>query len=118
SREAITQAIREHDISLDADMLEIVDPELDFLRPDYARQFYELRQRKGISLQDAELRVHDLNHFGMMMVASGRAEGIVSGINFSYPEVIRPALQILGLAPGAHRTAGMYVMLHRPRGLI
>jgi len=117
-RADILAALEQHDIGLDPAALEIVDPSLDPDRTAYAQSFYELRKRKGVTLKDAAIRIQDPNHFGMMMVAAGRADGIVSGINLAYPEVIRPALQILGLAPGARRTAGMYVMLHRPRGLI
>jgi malate dehydrogenase (oxaloacetate-decarboxylating)(NADP+) len=57
-------------------------------------------------------------HFGMMMVAQGRAEGIVAGIDSHYRDVIRPAIQILGLAEGVKRTAGMYMVLHRQRGIL
>src|SRR5262249_24102553 len=42
---------------------------------------------------------------------TGDADGVVSGINSSYPETIRPALQIIGLRPGVKRAAGMYMML-------
>jgi malate dehydrogenase (oxaloacetate-decarboxylating)(NADP+) len=48
-----------------------------------------------------------------MMVESGDADGLVSGVNYSYPETIRPALQIIGLAKGVRRVAGMYLMLHK-----
>jgi malate dehydrogenase (oxaloacetate-decarboxylating)(NADP+) len=47
----------------------------------------------------------------MMMVDAGDADGIVSGINASYPDTIRPALQIIGLRAGVRRAAGMYMML-------
>ena len=53
------------------------------------------------------------NYFGAMMVESGDADGLVSGVNYSYPETIRPALQIIGLAKGVRRVAGMYLMLHK-----
>jgi len=118
NRDEILAAIDEHDVGLDPSRVDIVDPATDEQRSTYAEHYYDRRKRKGITFEDASMRMLDRRHFGMMMVAEGRADGIVSGINLSYPEVVRPALQILGLAPGARRTAGMYVMLHRPRGLI
>ena len=53
------------------------------------------------------------NFFGAMMVEQGQADGMVSGVRYSYPDTIRPALQIIGLVPGVRRVAGMYLMLHR-----
>jgi phosphotransacetylase len=49
--------------------------------------------------------------FGMMMVDQGDADGIVSGINATYPDTIRPALQIIGLRAGVRRAAGMDMLL-------
>ena len=62
--------------------------------------------------------MRERNHFGMMMVLGGRADGMVSGINAHYPDVIRPALQIGGLRDGQRRTAGMYMVLHKQRGIL
>ncbi len=116
--DAIRQVVAKHDIELDLDRIELVDPLLDAHRAEYVTRYYERRQRKGIDRKEAEQRMRERNHFGMMMVLGGRADGIVSGINAHYPDVIRPALQILGLAPGARRTAGMYMVLHHHRGLL
>jgi malate dehydrogenase (oxaloacetate-decarboxylating)(NADP+) len=45
------------------------------------------------------------------MVHLGDADGCVSGLTSSYPETIRPALQIIGVKPPYKRAAGMYMML-------
>jgi malate dehydrogenase (oxaloacetate-decarboxylating)(NADP+) len=118
SPQDIRNAVDDHDIDLDLHGVDIVDPLEDEQLGTYIERFYERRQRKGLDLKEAEQRMHDHNHFGMMMVAEGRVDGVVSGINFHYPDVIRPALQIIGLAPGVQRTAGMYMMLHHQRGLL
>jgi malate dehydrogenase (oxaloacetate-decarboxylating)(NADP+) len=57
--------------------------------------------------------MRERNHFGMMMVAERRVDGIVSGVSLSYPDVVRPALQVVGMRPGASKIAGMYLMLHK-----
>ena len=49
--------------------------------------------------------------FGMMMVDAGDADGVVTGLTSTYPDTIRPALQIIGLRTGVRRAAGMYMML-------
>ncbi|MCA9649469.1 MAG: NADP-dependent malic enzyme [Myxococcales bacterium] len=118
SPERIRQLVAEHEIDLDLSAVELVDPTTDSCLADYVEHYYAARQRKGIDRKEADRRMRWRNHFGMMMVLRGRAEGIVSGINAHYPEVIRPALQILGLAPGVRRTAGMYLVLHHQRGML
>ncbi len=81
----------------------------------YISAFFELRQRKGITLNRARNLMRDNNYFGPMMVYMGDADAYVSGITHNYPEIIRPALQIVGTTPGIHKVAGMYVMIARDK---
>jgi malate dehydrogenase (oxaloacetate-decarboxylating)(NADP+) len=111
--DAIAQTIAEHDINLTPDEFEVVNPLTDRRHAEYARLFHEKRRRKGVDSTLAKYLLERPNYFGMMMVQHGDADGIVSGLNYSYPQTIRPALQIIGLAPGVRRTAGMYLMLHK-----
>ncbi len=89
----------------------IVNPE-DYSRLEaYARAYFELRHRKGISLPAARNMVRDPNIFGPMMVKMGEADAFVSGLTYDYPDVIRPALQIHHTRPGAELAAGLYIMI-------
>jgi malate dehydrogenase (oxaloacetate-decarboxylating)(NADP+) len=98
------------DLGLTADF-RIVNPrEFDRLE-EYARAYYERRQRKGITYAQAISRVQQRNVFGPMMVALGEAEAFVSGLTYEYPEVIRPALQIFHTRAAAGRAAGAYLMI-------
>ena len=45
-----------------------------------------------------------------MLVDSGEADGMISGLSRNYPDTIRPALQIIGTEPGVSKIAGMYIM--------
>jgi len=90
---------------------EIVDPNHFDRIEAYAQAYYELRQRKGVVLQDARKRVCEPNVFGPMMVAMGEADAFVSGLTYDYPEVIRPALQIHHTYPGVKLAAGVYIMI-------
>jgi malate dehydrogenase (oxaloacetate-decarboxylating)(NADP+) len=56
-------------------------------------------------------------YFAMMMVEQGDADGVLSGVSQPYPVTIRPGLEVIGLAEGKRRVAGMYMMLHR-RGIL
>ncbi len=77
----------------------------------YAQRLYELRNRKGMTLGMAQNLVEKSNHYATLMVECGDAEGVVTGLTLNYPESIRPALQILGMAPGARVAVGMYMMV-------
>jgi malate dehydrogenase (oxaloacetate-decarboxylating)(NADP+) len=90
---------------------QVVDPN-NFKRADeYAKAYYELRNRKGVVIQDAAKRVREPNILGPMMVAMGEADAFVSGLTYDYPEVIRPALQIHHTRADARRAAGVYIMI-------
>jgi malate dehydrogenase (oxaloacetate-decarboxylating)(NADP+) len=106
--EVVTQKIKV--LGLDC-CPQIVDP-YHFERADeYARGYYELRQRKGVVIQDAAKRIREPNILGPMMVAMGDADAFVSGLTYDYPEVIRPALQIHHTRADARRAAGVYIMI-------
>jgi len=90
---------------------DIVHPRLYKDLEKYAKAYYELRNRKGITINDAAKKVRDPNVFGSMMVKLGDADAFVSGLTYDYPEVIRPSLQIHHTAKGATRAAGVYIMI-------
>jgi malate dehydrogenase (oxaloacetate-decarboxylating)(NADP+) len=50
-----------------------------------------------------------------MMVRMGHADGLVGGLSSSYSDTIRPALQVIGKAPGATVASGVYIMLFKGR---
>ncbi|HEV7784134.1 MAG TPA: phosphate acyltransferase, partial [Thermoanaerobaculia bacterium] len=64
---------------------------------------------------DARKRMRLRNYFGTMMVEMGDADGLISGLTQSYPDTIRPALQIVGTRPGVHRVSGAYVLILQDR---
>jgi malate dehydrogenase (oxaloacetate-decarboxylating)(NADP+) len=95
--------------------LTVVDPAASDRLDEYARSYFELRQRKGLTLEQARRRILHPNVFGPMMVRMGDADAFVSGLTFTYADVIRPALQIFHTRPGARRTAGLYLMIVEER---
>jgi malate dehydrogenase (oxaloacetate-decarboxylating)(NADP+) len=109
----IREMLRKQDIDLPADSFDIVDPRSDPAAEGYATRLHRQRERKGVSAELARELMRKRNHFGMMMVAERRVDGIVTGLNFAYSDTVRPALQIIGLRPQVRRIAGMYLMLHK-----
>ncbi len=77
----------------------------------YCQTLFEQRQRKGMTLSRARTLMRQQGYFGPMMVQLGHADAYVSGLIHDYPEVIRPALEIIGTSPDVHKVAGMYIMI-------
>jgi malate dehydrogenase (oxaloacetate-decarboxylating)(NADP+) len=98
-------------LDLDLTGAEIVDVETSQKFDEYVSKFYDLRKRKGITQADARNIMHIAVNYGMMMVHSGEADGLVAGLTQSYPETIRPALQIIKSRPGISTIAGLYVLV-------
>jgi malate dehydrogenase (oxaloacetate-decarboxylating)(NADP+) len=97
--------------------IEIVDPAKSRKLEEYSDAFYAQRQRKGISREEANELMKSPNYFGCMMVNLEDADGIVSGLTQSYPETIRPALQIIGMRSDVNRVAGLHLLLTREAGM-
>jgi malate dehydrogenase (oxaloacetate-decarboxylating)(NADP+) len=111
-------AIRERAASLgvEVDRFEIVAM-AEESRAKYADELYALRQRSGVTPVKARRLIADPAYFGVMMVNAGEADGLVCGLNRSYPDTIRPALEVIGLRRGISRTAGVYAMVMKDRVL-
>jgi malate dehydrogenase (oxaloacetate-decarboxylating)(NADP+) len=92
----------------------IVDPlEEVELTKKFTQAYYTKRQRKGVTQGDAEKMMQDRNAFGAMMVEFGEADALISGLTRDYSKTILPALQIIGLATGVKKVAGMYIILSK-----
>jgi malate dehydrogenase (oxaloacetate-decarboxylating)(NADP+) len=105
--------IRERAAELDLDLegVEIINPSDSPRHAAYATEYLALRCRKGVTASNAARLVNRRIDFGMMMVRTGDADGLVAGLTSPYPDTIRPALQILGIRPDVRRATGMYMML-------
>ena len=90
---------------------EIIDPINNSKREVYAKEFYNRRQRRGATLKEARDMVSSTIYYGSMMVASGDADALISGLTTHYPNTIRPALQCLGLKEGFKVVSGMYIVI-------
>jgi malate dehydrogenase (oxaloacetate-decarboxylating)(NADP+) len=108
----INQIAEENNIDL-AD-IPIIDPrsdEQESKREFYGQIFFKKRQRRGVNSYESVKMMKDRNHFGCMMVETGDADAMLSGLTKNYAEAIRPALQIIGTEEGVKKIAGMYLLL-------
>ena len=110
-RSVIEALIAEHKLELPG--VTIINPRSDEehdRRHAFAAEFYEKRRRKGLTIKEAERHMRQRNYFGAMMVNTGAADALISGLTRTYPSVIRPALQVIGKAKGVEKVAGMYIL--------
>jgi len=110
--EIIRLLCEEHNINLDG--IQIINPKSSDekeVRKKYGEVFFKKRQRRGVNSQEVDKLMRDRNHFGCMMVEMGDADAMISGLSRSYPDTIRPAIQIIGKEEGVCKIAGMYIML-------
>ncbi|MFT3825051.1 MAG: NADP-dependent malic enzyme [Chitinophagaceae bacterium] len=100
--------------SIELDDMTIIDPRHDDYeekRKLFGELFFEKRKRKGLNQYESRKIMKERNHFGCMMVETGEADGMISGLTRNYAEAIRPALQVIGTEPGVKKIAGMYLLL-------
>jgi malate dehydrogenase (oxaloacetate-decarboxylating)(NADP+) len=102
-------------LGLDRHAFEIIDPRTTSKADLYSAELFRLRQRKGVTATHAREMVQDPTVFSLMMVHLGEASGFLGGLEKSYPETIRPALQIVGLQEGVSRLSALHLLLLKDR---
>jgi malate dehydrogenase (oxaloacetate-decarboxylating)(NADP+) len=108
----INAIAEEHNIDLtDIPIIDSRSDEMEAKREFYGELFFKKRQRKGFNHYESIKIMKDRNHFGCMMVETGDADAMLSGLTKNYAEAIRPALQIIGTEEGVKKIAGMYLLL-------
>ncbi|MGD9808666.1 MAG: NADP-dependent malic enzyme [Deferribacterales bacterium] len=102
--------------NIDLKGIEIINPILSNKLGQYTNQIMELRQRKGMTHEEARrllVRVHD--YFGAMMIANGEADCLLNGYARNYPDAIKPLMELLPLQEGYTSPSGAYFMVFRDR---
>ena len=98
--------------------IEIIDPRHNPHGEDFATQLYALRQRKGWSEYETRRQLQDPYIFGAMLVRQGLVDGQVHGIAQTYPNAIRPVLQVIPRREDVRKVSGLYVMISKNRTLL
>lgn len=103
------------EIGFDAEV-EIIDPKTDEeaeRRSRYAAFFWKSRERRGVTLFDAEKLMRDRSYFASMMVLNGEADAMLSGYSRSYPTALKPVLDLIPRVNGVSKVASTNLMLTR-----
>ncbi len=110
-RSVIESLIEEHSLELEG--VEVINPRSDEefeRRKAFGEEFFQLRMRHGLTAREGERLMRQRNYYGAMMVRTGMADSLISGLTRTYPSVIRPALQVIGKADDVDKVAGMYIL--------
>lgn len=108
----IKEICDEHSINLNG--VQVIDPreEAEEVRINhFGELLYEKRKRRGVTLYEARQMMRSRNYFGAMLVHTGEADALISGLTRKYPDTVRPALQVIGIRENVSRVAGLYIMM-------
>ena len=89
----------------------IIDPATSEKTEEYAQLLFQLRQKKGMTIEKAREVVLDPLYFGCLIIKSGDADGQISGALSTTGETLRPALQIIKCAPGITCVSGAMLLI-------
>ena len=95
----------------DLPIIDIRSDEMEAKREFFGSILFQKRQRKGINKYESLKLMRTQNYFGAMMVETGEADAMLSGLTRNYADGIRPAVQIIGTEEGVKKIAGMYLLL-------
>jgi malate dehydrogenase (oxaloacetate-decarboxylating)(NADP+) len=99
---------------IDLEGLPIFDPrseEFEDRRKYFGEILFKKRQRRGVNKYESTKILKDRNYFGCMLVETGEADAMISGLTRNYADTIRPAIHIIGTEEGVKKIAGMYLLL-------
>ena len=111
-RDTILELMTE--IEFDESDVLIIDPKSDEeleRKNKYAESYWKRHERKGVTKYSAEKKMRERNYFAAMMVNEGDADALISGYSRSYPSVVKPMLELIGMSKGVSRIATTNVMM-------
>jgi malate dehydrogenase (oxaloacetate-decarboxylating)(NADP+) len=110
-RDEIERLMEELEFVEDVLIIDPKDDESSVQKNKYAKIYWKQEQRKGVTLLAAQKLMRERNHFAAMMVNEGDADALITGYSSNYGSVVKPMLNLIGLAPGSTRIATTNVMV-------
>ena len=93
----------------------IINPENHPRQEEYAQLLFQLRQKKGMTIEQARELVKNPLYLGCLIIKNGDADGQLAGARNTTGDVLRPALQIIKTSPGITCVSGaMLLLTHAP----
>ena len=95
----------------DLPIIDVRSDEMETKREFFGSLLFQKRQRKGVNKYESLKLMRTQNYFGAMMLETGEADAMLSGLTRNYADGIKPALQTIGVEEGGSKIAGMYLLL-------
>ena len=110
-KETIIELMQEIEFESDVPIIDPKSDEEKDRKKRYARAYWEKRKRQGVTIYSAEKKMRERNYYAAMMVNVGDADTVITGYSRSYPSVVKPMLELIGMAEGVSRIATTNVMM-------
>ena len=79
-------------------------------RAKYAKILSDKRSREGMTYDEAFEKMYERNYFGMMMVETGEADALITGVYTKYSDTVQAAKDVIGVRDGLNHIAAMHIM--------
>ena len=93
------------------DTVQLLDPKNSPQQDRFVAEYFDLRKAKGISQTEAKEAIISPLNYAAMMVRLGAADGCVAGAAHATSQVLRAALQIIGMAEGVQIASSVFLMV-------
>ena len=98
-------------LDLDLGGIQVVDPARSPLYDSYVEEYFRMRRRRGVMLEEARRRMLRPDYFAALMLHTGGADMMIGGASVHYAEALRTVLEVIGPAPGIHRVSTHHMVL-------
>ncbi|MBR1594197.1 MAG: phosphate acetyltransferase [Alloprevotella sp.] len=89
----------------------LIDPLNNPRAEEYAQMLQKLREKKGMTIEQARELVKNPLYLGCLIIKNGEADGQISGALSTTGDTLRPALQIIKCAPGITCVSGAMLLI-------
>ena len=111
NKKQIENLKEELEFNADVPIIDPKDPASKEQNDKYGEVFWKQQKRSGQTLFSAQKLMRERNYYAAMMVNEGDADALITGYSRSYPSIVKPMLDLIGLAPGSTRIATTNVMI-------
>ncbi len=111
NKEVILELKKEIEFEDDVIIIDPKTPKEKERRNLYAKKYWEKSQRNGNTFHEAKSWMRERNYFAAMMVNEKDADALITGYSRSYPTVVKPMLELIGMAKGVSRIAATNLMM-------
>lgn len=100
-------------LNIPLDDFKIVDPLTCKRRTEFIDEFFQMRQRKGLTRNGAKRFMSRPYYLAAMMVHMGEADAMISGVTQQYPAALKPVLKVIGTRTDMDHVAGLYLLIFK-----